>query len=310
VRLEIQPRRGVLATLKTVMARVSALRSVLRREHPRVVLSFIAENNVMALLAARGGHWRIVVSERVQPAVDETLGLTWRVLRYLTYRQANCVVAQTQSAASWLRAHARVAAEVIPNALRELPASGVERESLVLAIGRLTRQKGFDLLLEAFARIRGEFPAWRLVILGQGPERQVLAAQCAALGLGDIVDMPGVERNVEGWLARAGVVVQPSRFEGFPNVILEAMGMGAAVVSADCEAGPAELIEDGVNGRLVPVEDVSGLAAALRELLASREKRERLGTAALAVRETYRTERIMNAWGAVLFGAPRGGEPT
>ena len=106
----------------------------------------------------------------------------------------------------------------------------------------------------------------------RGPERERLQQLSEELGLRERVRLLGEIPDVEAWLARAGLVVQPSRFEGFPNAVLEAMALGAAVISADCPAGPAELIRDGLNGRLVPVEDVPALAQAMRELMQTRAR--------------------------------------
>ena len=178
-----------------------------------------------------------------------------------------------------------------------------QRENLILAIGRLVPQKGFDLFLEAFARIAPEFPQWRAAIAGEGPDREALERLSAELGVRGRVDFVGHVRDVESWMARASLVVQPSRFEGFPNAVLESMGMGAAVISADCPAGPAELIEDGINGRLVPVEDVEALAEAMAELMGDPALRLRLGREATRVRERFRQDSIMAQWEAVLVPA-------
>ncbi len=170
------------------------------------------------------------------------------------------------------------------------------KQPLIVAVGRLVRQKGFDLLLKAFANIRGRFPSWRVAIIGEGSERANLLRLCESLELNGHVEFVGKTRDVEGWLAQAGLVVQPSRFEGFPNAVLEAMGVGAAVISADCPAGPADLIEDGVNGRLVPVEDIDALSEAMAQLMSQPELRERLGREASKVRERFRQDLIMDQW--------------
>jgi GalNAc-alpha-(1->4)-GalNAc-alpha-(1->3)-diNAcBac-PP-undecaprenol alpha-1,4-N-acetyl-D-galactosaminyltransferase len=119
--------------------------------------------------------------------------------------------------------------------------------------------------------------------------------------LDDRVEFVGQTPDVIDWMSRAGMVVQPSRFEGFPNVVLESMGIGAAVISADCPSGPADLIEDGVNGRLVPVGDVETLAQVMAELMSRPDERTRLGRAATGVRERYRQEAVMARWEACLF---------
>jgi GalNAc-alpha-(1->4)-GalNAc-alpha-(1->3)-diNAcBac-PP-undecaprenol alpha-1,4-N-acetyl-D-galactosaminyltransferase len=103
-------------------------------------------------------------------------------------------------------------------------------------------------------------------------------------------------KDIESWMSRASLVVQPSRFEGFPNVVLEAMGMGAAVICADCRSGPAEIISDGVNGRLVPVEDVATLTEVMSELMRQPEERARLGNEAKKVRQAFRQDLVMTHW--------------
>jgi GalNAc-alpha-(1->4)-GalNAc-alpha-(1->3)-diNAcBac-PP-undecaprenol alpha-1,4-N-acetyl-D-galactosaminyltransferase len=295
--------RGMLAQLRSNMRRVRALRQVLLDRRPDAVLSFIAENNVLTILAAAGLRIRTVVSERAHPAHDTSVPRVWNMLRRCVYRRSDEVVAQTKQASDWISRHYRIRSRVIPNALRELPVPIVQRETMIVAVGRLVRQKGFDLLLRAFAHVVKEFGDWKVVILGEGPDRAELVRLRDSLGLEDRVSFPGQVRDVETWLARAGLVVQPSRFEGFPNAVLEAMGMGAAVVSADCPSGPAEIITDGVDGCLVPVDDVNALAIALQRLLGQPALRARLGTEAMKVRERFHPKRIMAEWDECLLSS-------
>ena len=274
------------------------LRRLLSSEQPDVVLSFLTRSNVLTILAGKGVGARIIVSERTQPAVDSTISSIWRLLRRTVYSWADEVVVQTSDAGQWIEKHCRRGARVIPNALRPLPALSLDREPLVVAIGRLGREKGFDLLLEAFARVAPDFPDWRVAIIGSGPESNSLASLTDQLKLSDRVSFPGHLRNVESWMARAALVVQPSRFEGFPNAVLEGMGMGAAVISSNCLSGPSDLIEHDVNGCLVPVGDVSALAEAMARLMSKPDIRERLGREAQKVRQRFRRESIMNQWEA------------
>jgi len=244
---------------------------------------------------------RLVISERAPPSMDFTVSPVWRVLRRMLYSWSDDIVAQTREAAFWIGKNCRKEALVIPNALRPLPSIEEARQTLIVSIGRLEIVKGFDLLLRAFARIASEFPEWDVAIIGEGPEHENLVRMRDELNLANRVKFIGQVREVETWMARAGLVVQPSRFEGFPNVVLEAMGMGAAVVSADCPAGPADLIEDGVNGSLVPVEDVDSLANRIADLMLHPGVRERFGLEALKVKQRFRQELVMTKWEACLF---------
>jgi len=292
------PRGGRLpfATLRTSVARISRLRRLLRTARPDCVISFIDVSNIHTILASLGLGLRVVVSERTNPAINHTLSRPWRVLRRICYSWADQIVAQTRDAAAWVEhnCHARVA--VIPNSLRVLPDTACRREPIVVALGRLTAEKGIDILLHAFARIRNEFSDWRLCVIGDGPERNALESLGAKLELRERLCFLGEVASAEDWLARSGLMVHASRREGFPNAVLEAMGTGAAGICADCPSGPSELIEEGVNGRLVPIGDVDRLARVMAELMANPGVREELGRQARAVRHRYSPEIIMAQW--------------
>lgn len=140
---------------------------------------------------------------------------------------------------------------------------------VILGVGRLGRQKGFDLLVESFARLRRDAPC-RLVIIGEGRERdrRILDAQIAGLDLEDDVALPGFIGNPYPFIARCDVFAFPSRWEGFGNALAEALALGARIVAADCPSGPSEILDGGRFGTLVPVDDPEAMADALREALA------------------------------------------
>jgi GalNAc-alpha-(1->4)-GalNAc-alpha-(1->3)-diNAcBac-PP-undecaprenol alpha-1,4-N-acetyl-D-galactosaminyltransferase len=294
--------RGLIPQVAFNVRRIWMLRQVLLAERPTAVLSFLTEINVLASLASVGLRTRLVISERANPAADTTVTRVWDMLRKFVYRRSHVVVAQTQATARWIADNCRARTRVIPNVLRMLPVPERAREPLIVAVGRLARQKGFDLLVRAFSQVAADFPRWSVAILGEGAERDNLLQLCGELSVSDRVVLVGQVADIDSWLARAAVVVQPSRFEGFPNAVLEAMGMGTAVISADCPSGPSELIEDGANGRLVPVEDVAALATALRQLLAEPDLRARFGREATKVRERFHPDRIMAEWNRCLLG--------
>lgn len=296
-----------LAKFMACIRRIRKLRGMLAKTRPDAVLSFIDISNVMTLLACVGSGLRVIVSERVNGAGNGSVPWVWNVLRIATYRRADAVVAQTPDAARWIARLCGVEAVAIPNPLRALPEADGPRESTVLAVGRLTHQKGFDLLIRAFAGVAQEFSNWRLVIIGAGPEHSPLLSLAEQLKLRDRVEIRPPVKDIELWMSRAGLVVQPSRFEGFPNVVLEAMGMGAPVISADCRSGPAEIIEDGVNGRLVPVEDVAALTRVMSELLRRPEERLRLGREAKKVRQSFRQDLVMRRWETCVVQGGDGG---
>jgi glycosyltransferase involved in cell wall biosynthesis len=293
--------RAFVGKLISSLRRIAKLRKLIGTQQPDIVLSFLTQSNVLAILAAAGTASRVVVSERVHPALDTSLSLIWRFLRRVLYPSSAAVVVQTAHAANWIGRRWQKRVVVIPNALCSVHQTSEARQTLVVAVGRLSAQKGFDLLLRAFAGVARDFPSWTVAVVGQGQGLNELMRLRDDLGLATRVSFVGEVRDVTAWMARAGIVVQPSRFEGFPNVVLESMGAGAAVISADCLAGPSDLIDDGVNGRLVPTENVAALADAMAQLMAEPATRERLGNEAKKVRQRYRQDLIMAQWEALLL---------
>jgi glycosyltransferase involved in cell wall biosynthesis len=185
----------------------------------------------------------------------------------------------------------------IPNGIpaRASAPSG-ERGKVVVAAGRLGRQKGFDMLVQAWVGVRELHPDWQLHIFGAGKWRDKLAGMIAERDLGDVVRLRGITRDLDGEFAKASVFVLSSRKEGLPMVLLEAMGTGLPVVSFDCPTGPADVVDDGVNGLLVPAEDVPGLAAGLSRLMGSAGERDSMGAAARVTAADYAMPVVAGQW--------------
>jgi glycosyltransferase involved in cell wall biosynthesis len=174
---------------------------------------------------------------------------------------------------------------------------------VVVAVGRLSPQKDFATLLDALARLPGH-PAPRLIILGEGAGRPALAARIVAAGLGARVDLVGQVPDVLPYLARADLYVQSSRWEGFGIALVEALGCGVPVVATDCPVGPAEVLQQGRLGRLVPVADPEALARAMAAALADPADRGAGMVAALAYDDGRAAEAHLRL-GRRLLGARR-----
>jgi glycosyltransferase involved in cell wall biosynthesis len=194
----------------------------------------------------------------------------------------------------------------IPNAVTELegPTAALEAE-LVVAAGRLNSQKGFDLLIAAFAQVVAQHPSWRLRIYGSGKERNRLVAQIDLLGLARNVTLEGRHPRLGEAFAEASMFALSSRFEGFGMVLVEAMSKGLPVVSFDCPHGPADIVHDGTDGLLVPAENIDALAAALITLIEQPERRHRYGEAALRTAREYAITAIGPRWEALLSDLAR-----
>lgn len=296
---------GLLHSVVNNLRRVPRLRRFVVAERPDRILSFIDGTNVLALIAAAGTGIPVVVGERVDPAHHE-IPLPWKILRRVVYRRAFAIAVQTRSTAAFFPASWRRRIAVIPNPVPELaprsaggPNPAGARRSIV-GMGRLERQKGFDLLIRAFESIATMRPEWDLKIFGEGSERDRLTASISRSGLSGRIALPGREPDALAALRRADLFVLSSRYEGFPNALCEAMACGLPVISFDCPSGPADIVHDGVDGRLVPAEDVGALAAAMTELTGNPELRGALSTAATAVAERFSVERVAALWERVL----------
>ena len=176
----------------------------------------------------------------------------------------------------------------------------------MVAAGRLSEEKGFDKLIEAFAKIAPHHPDWHLAILGEGPERASLEHRVREHGLQGRVEIPGVVRNPEDYFHASDIFVLTSRYEGFPNALCEAMACGLPVVSFDCPVGPGEIINHGENGSLVPAGDVSALAAALRRVIENPEEAARMADCATNVVERFDKQRVAARWEGLLLSTAMG----
>ncbi|WP_182902395.1 glycosyltransferase family 4 protein [Microbispora sp. H10830] len=200
----------------------------------------------------------------------------------------------------------------IPNAVHSVNQTPSRQEHpVVVAAGRLVRQKGFDLLLPAFAQVVKEHPEWRLRVFGTGPRKAALRALIGEHGLSAHVTLMGRTNRLDDELARASVYALSSRFEGLPMVMIEAMTHALPIVAFDCPTGPGDVLTDGTDGVLVPCEDVDALAAAMNRLIADRDLRLRMGAAAAVTAREYAPENVMPLWENLfteLLGAKTGSD--
>jgi glycosyltransferase involved in cell wall biosynthesis len=288
--------------------RVRRLRAAIRETKPEIVISLMSETNVLTLLATRGLGIPVLVQEQNDP-FHLRIGRQWDVLRRWTYPRAEHVVVLTERSLSFFSRKVRSRAKVIPNPAMvsgdpRVPFSSNGRPKTVMAMGRLVPQKGLDLLLAAFGRVAAKHPQWSLEILGEGRLREELEAQVRALGLQDRVRLPGTTKEPHARLRGADLFVMSSRHEGFPLSLCEAMACGLPAISFDCPTGPREIIRDGVDGVLVPPENVAAFAEAMDQLMGDEQRRETLAARAPEVMERFSIGQVMSMWEALIGAIP------
>jgi glycosyltransferase involved in cell wall biosynthesis len=225
------------------------------------------------------------------------------------YRAADCFLVNSHEMARGLSArlgldHRRV--RVIHNpvdigqiqAMARAPLAGAPSRPFIITVGRLEHQKGHDLLIKAYAD-SGAAREMDLVILGQGSREADLRRQAQTMGVGEQVRFPGFTANPWAWISKARLFVLPSRWEGFPSVLVEAMACGTPALVTSCDFGPAEMVEHGTSGWVVPPEDPGAFAAGLNHLLSHPDFAANLAAAASARAALYDVDGMVEAYNAL-----------
>ncbi|SEI82522.1 Glycosyltransferase involved in cell wall bisynthesis [Sphingomonas sp. OV641] len=294
-RLSLPGRGGGIRGIIQSARRVLALRRVLRDRQFDTVVAFLTKINVIALAAGWGLGRPTIVSERNNPLRQKANPL-WNRLTSLLYAGAARIVIMSERSRQALPRASRRRAAIIPNPVTSRVVEPRPKTKTFVAVGRLTQQKGFDILLNAFARISPSLPDWRLTIFGDGPDRHALERQLALLGLQDRVSMPGATVVPGSWLDQTSIFVLPSRYEGWPNALAEALAAGLPAVAFDCDFGAAEMVKNDRTGVLVAAEDLDALAAAMHSLALDPPRQRRLADAASQQMLRYSPEQIVSQW--------------
>lgn len=345
LRLAVMSERRGLGAIRDRIRRLVRLRGAICNAAPDVVLSFCDATNVLVLLATIGSSIPIVVSERSDPAA-QALSRIKHWLRTKLYRRAAAVVVLTSEAAEVVRPWSAAPPVVIPSAVDIPPITrpsigkadltgatgvtatkGLEPRRRVIGVGRLEHEKGFDRLIDAFAKVAPRHTQWDFELHGEGSQFESLRARVEALGLTDRVRFPGWTRPIWPAFASADLFVLPSRYEGFPSALLEAMAAGVPSIAVDCPSGPRAIIRDGVDGLLVKTPNLTSplptetpgmgsgsavdraiagdLAIAIERCMADDELRGRLAAEGRTVVDRFGWQAMVDAYENVLEKACR-----
>ena len=219
--------------------------------------------------------------------------------RKLVCKKTDCLVVLSKEDEGYYKQNEKIKGKLlsIPNPSPYTVNKSSERkeEKIVLSVGRLTRIKGFDMLLEAWADVEKEFPKWKLAIVGEGEERDNLLKLKKEKNIVN-ADLPGFAENIEEEYKKASVYVLSSRNEGFPMVLLEAMSFSLPIVAFSCKAGVKEMVIDGYNGYLANPNDVKGLSAKIKEMLSDEEKMRKMGENSMKHVQNFDTDSILKQW--------------
>ena len=296
-RYNIEPVRLQQNFVKRNLSRICALRRLCKKEKPDILISCMQEPNFRAMLASAGLPVKRLVSV-CNAAEKEYPGLGGFVTGKLLMPQADGCVFQTEEEKRWfpqrLQKKGRIIMNQVSDSFFEVRHTGPRHD--LVSVGRLNPQKNQALLIRAFARIAAQTQE-NLLLYGAGELRDELQKLIDSLGLSERVKLMGLSADVARDIKDARAFVLSSDFEGVPNALLEAMALGLPCIAADClGGGPRMVIEDGVNGLLVPMGDEAALADAMLRLLRDPEGAERMGRAARETAECFRPDRVFADW--------------
>ncbi|WP_338616210.1 glycosyltransferase family 4 protein [Pigmentiphaga sp. CHJ604] len=249
------------------------------------------------LLLMLGRRFKLVICDHNNP---RGFGRHTRWLCRLLYPRADALIALTSTQRRYYEAHGYNRLVVrIPNPVNLVPTGKRTRQPIVIAVGRCSYQKGFDLLLMAWHLIRSDIADWRLLIIGEGELRTQLEHQAKELDLGSSVEFLPFSNDLVSFYETASLLAVSSRFEGFHLVMLEAQTCGLPIVSFDCDFGPRDIITDQVDGLLCAPEDVGALARGIKTLIDAPTVRQAMSLAALKTAQAYRMEKVGVLWDAL-----------
>lgn len=282
--------------LKANIRRIIRLRRVLQAAQADVVIGFTTMCNITAYFANRGRKATLLLAERRNPA-SFPLSRVWQWLNDYAYNRADALVLQTEGVRRYFQQY-KTPQYVLKNPLQwpeTVPQKDPNAPPIVVSVGRLDGHKNFELLLEAFAQVA--VAPWQLHIIGgDGGSLVALKKKAQTLGIAEKVHFLGVRTDVFERLSQAAIFAFPSKTEGYPNALLEAMATGLPPLSTDCDFGPADLIIHGDNGFLVPNGDLKAFAYHLKWLMSDADLREKMGKKAQQIRQAHNLNTIVEAW--------------
>ena len=278
-------------------SRIMALRRIIRDEKPDVCISFMGENNFRLICATRRLRTRTIISVRNDPE-REYSNKIHKILAKLLFPKADGVVFQTEDAKAWFPHRVQEKSRVIFNQVDEkFFCKNPEIGQYIVACGRLSKQKNYKMLLNAFAQVIKVFPNEELRIYGEGELKDELIEYTKMLGINNSVYFMGFSTNMEKVYENAKLMVMTSTYEGMPNAILEALASSVPVISTDCPCGgPRMVISNGVNGFLVPVDSVEALVEKIICVLKDNSIILKMKEKAYAMSQNYRSDIVISSW--------------
>jgi len=300
------PSLNLMQAVSNNFGRISKIRKVIKKEAPDVVFSFMTETNILTILATMFSGRRVIISERSDPVKDRKSPV-WEFLRKLTYRRASLITSNNQGALDYLSKLVNKEKLVfLPNPIEgcdKCDGSGEinEGRKIILVTARLDVVKGVDILVDALSILTQRLKKYQLWVAGDGPEMANLQHQAEASSIENNIQWLGKRNNLSEFYKKASVFVLPSRREGMPNAMLEAMSCGLPVIVSNASPGPLQYVEEGKTGLIFESGSPDSLADAIDRLLSDDAMRASMGKKAIEKVRPLSAANVLPVWEKVIF---------
>jgi len=293
---------SIFHSLKLNYVIAKKITALVKKEQIDLLIGFITSANIIATIAAKFNRIPCLISERNDP-LKKDIPRLWVLLRKRIYPMANNLIVQTEKVKSiYTKMLNSERITVLPNPissdLSKLRKNNVSREKIILSVGRLNDDKRQDKIIKAIHKL--SLKDWKVILIGNGNNKKKLTALIENYNLSEQITILSDIKDVDRYYNKASIFVFTSKAEGFPNVLLEAMHFGLPCVSTDCNYGPSDLITDGVNGFLIPVDDQEKLTLKMEQLINDENLQAQFSEKAIETTINYTSEKVSSLWEALI----------
>lgn len=294
--------KSALDSLKLNYTLVKRISRISKQENINILIGFITSANVLTVIASKLNRIPSIISERNNPLVEDVPKL-WELLRKYTYPKTDTLVLQTKGIKKLYEKKIRPhKITILPNPisadLSNLRTDNTKEENIILSVGRLDKNKCHDELITAFNTINPK--GWKVKIIGDGNKKQELTTLIEKYNLTDRIEIISKVKDIDKYYNEASIFVFTSKTEGFPNALMEAMHFGLPCISTDCNFGPSDLIHNGENGFLIPVNDQEELTKKLSQLIDDKALQKKFSENAKRTTENYMSKNVVAQWEAII----------
>lgn len=296
--IELDKKRTKLHFIRNIK-RIFNTKKIIQKEKPDIIISFLPIPSYRILiLKKKFSDIPVIVADRNDPA-HEYKSLINKITMTILYARANAFVFQTEQQKQYFNEKIQNNSTIIYNPIKDefLRSSKTEKENTIITIGRLVKQKNHKILINAFSNISKNYPEYTLKIFGEGPFKRKLQKQINKLNMSKKIKLCGITNSVKEELEKAKIFILSSNYEGMPNALIEAMAVGVPCICTNCPCGgPKELINNGVNGILIDVNNAKQLEEQINFLIINEDVRNKLSRKSIKIREKLSTSKIVQEW--------------